>query len=355
MRLRPRTLGLAAALAISSAVVAGAAPATAAPDVELKAASVGRVYGADRIGTAVAASKSFTGGQAKAVVLARADDYADSLAAAPLASDLGGPLLLTGSGSLDPAVSAAISDVLVQGGTVYLLGGEKALSANVGTQVRALGKVGDVRRVAGGDRFGTAVEIAKLLPTAKSVAVVTGWNFPDGLSAGALMGVVDVDTDHSIGVVLLSDGRSLGRTTSDYLAGRTFTNKLAIGGDARTAVAGDTSGWVPLVGSDRYDTSARVAATFTSDSFFTDATTIVGVATGEGWADALSGSALLAYGGGPLLLTARDGLPSSTTGALKALQADAKKNGETVEQALVFGGPNVVGTAVDGQIGSALQ
>jgi putative cell wall-binding protein len=351
MRLRPRTLGLAAALAVSSALVAGAAPASAAnPDLV-----VSRVFGADRIGTAVAASKSFTGGKAKAVVLARSDSYADSLAAAPLASDLGGPLLLTGSGALDGTVAAAIGDVLADGGRVYLLGGEKALSSAVADQVRALGNVGGVERIAGADRFETAVKIAQKLPEAKSVAVVTGWNFPDGLSAGALMGVVDTDTGHSIGVVLLTDGRSMGTATSNYLAGREFTTKIAVGGDAYTATTGNSTGWSALVGKSRYETSALVANQFTSSAYFEDSTSVVGIATGQNWADALSGSALLAYGGGPLVLTEPGALPAASADALKSLQADAVSQGETVKQALIFGGNSVVNAAVDGQVTAALQ
>ena len=353
MRLRPRTLGLAAAFAITSALVAGAAPVTAsAANPALK---VSRVSGADRIGTAVSASKSFSGGGAKAVVLARSDDYADSLGAAPLASDVGGPLLLTGSGALDPSVADAIQDVLVQGGKVYLLGGERALSTNVANQVRALGKVGSVQRVAGADRFATAVEIAKLLPAAKTVALVTGWNFPDGLSAGALMGVVDTTSGHSIGVVLLSEGRTVGATTANYLASRPFTTKIAIGGDAVTAASATSTGWAQLVGADRYATSALVAGQFTSSAFFEDSTATVGIATGQGWADALAGSALLAYGGGPLLLSAPDTVPDVTRKALQDLQADAVRSGGNVTQALVFGGTGVLKDTVLDQVTSALQ
>ncbi|NAZ77003.1 hypothetical protein GTQ99_16465 [Kineococcus sp. T13] len=359
MRLRPRTLGLAAALTVGAAVLTGAAPATANPaprEVELKAASVSRVFGSDRIGTAIASAKSFSGGQAAAVVLARADNYADSLAAAPLASDVGGPLLLTGSGALDGAVAATVQDVLRQGGTIYLLGGEAALSAGVAAQVDALGKVGRVQRVSGSDRYATAVEVAKLLPQARTAAVVTGQNFPDGLSAGALMGVVDKASGHSIGVVLLTEGTTLGRATSDYLAGRSFSTKVAIGGAAVTAVASaGQSGWGQLSGSDRYATSALVAEQFSSTAFFTDATTIVGIATGEGWADALSGSALLAYGGGPLLLTQPAGLPGATTEALRSLQRDARGKGSEVTRALVFGGESAVRGTVDGQVAGALQ
>ncbi|MCI2238217.1 cell wall-binding repeat-containing protein [Paenibacillus sp. TRM 82003] len=359
MRLRPRPLALAAALAVA-VVGGGAAPAGAEPgDAQLKATTVSRISGADRIATAVQAARSFSGQKADAVVLARADSFADSLAAAPLASDAGGPLLLTPSGGLDATVADTVRDVLAPGGTVYLLGGTSALSGAVEQSVRSLGVAGTVRRVAGTDRFGTAVEVAKLLPEATSVSVVTGWNFPDGLAAGALMGVVDSETEHSVGLVLLSDGNELGATTAGYLGTRNFATKIAIGGPAAVAVSGQ-AGWAPIAGADRYDTSARLARQFTSNGFFEDATTIVGIATGEGWADALSGSALLAYGGGPLLLTQPGQLPGVTATALRDLQADARAtqddqgNPLEVGTALVFGGTNAVQDAVLTEIRDAL-
>jgi len=358
MRLRPRSLGFAALAASSCLLVGAAAPAAlAAPgDVGLKAASVQRVAGTGRVETAIAAAASFSGGKADAVVLARSDKFADSLAAAPLASDRGGPLLLTTPGGLQPQVADAIRDVLKPGGTVYLLGGTAALSAGVESAVRATAGVGTVTRVQGADRYATAVSVAKLLPAATDVALVTGVNFPDGLAAGALMGVVDSSTNHSLGVVLLTNDGTMPQATRDYVTSAGFATKgtvLAVGGQAVQASAG-VAGATPVAGSSRYDTAAAVAKLFSSQQFFTDATQLVGVATGENWPDALAGSALLAYGGGPLVLTKGTTLPDASADALRTLQADARSAGG-VKQALVFGGSDVVSDAVAGQVGTALQ
>ncbi|WP_432574695.1 cell wall-binding repeat-containing protein [Kineococcus sp. SYSU DK005] len=351
MRLAPRPLALAAALA-AAVVGAAAAPAGAAPgDVELKA-TVSRVAGADRVATAIAAAASFSGQQADAVVLTRSDTYADALAGAPLASDKAGPLLMTSRTALQPEVSTAIRDVLRPGGTVYLLGSTSALSAEVESAVRALGF--PVQRVQGADRFGTAVEIAKLLPQASAVSVVTGWNYPDGLSAGALMGVVNEVTNHSVGAVLLTEGNTLGAATAGYLAGRSFNTKIAIGGLASVAVEGQP-GWARLAGGDRYETSALIAQQFTSTGFFEDATTTVGVATGENWPDALAGAGLLAYGGGPMVLTRPGDLPAASREALTSLQADARAQGTEVDEVLVFGDERAVSAGVAGAVGDALR
>ncbi|WP_432546404.1 cell wall-binding repeat-containing protein [Kineococcus sp. SYSU DK004] len=353
MRLRPRPLAAAAALALSAGLALGsAAPASAA-------VTPSRIAGPDRVATAIAAATpTFSGGRAAAVVLARQDTFADSLAAAPLASDRGGPLLLTPSDRLPDAVARSIRDVLRTGGTVFLLGGQNALSAQVESAVRALPGVGTVRRVAGADRYATAVEVAKLLPGSTDVALVTGRNFPDGLSAGALMGVVGTGSSRALGVVLLTDDGVLPAVTRDHLAQRRTADSVvvAVGGQAvRAASAAGLPGVVPLAGNDRYETSAAVAQLFASNSYFEDSTTVVGIATGENWPDALAGSALLAYGGGPLVLTARDGLPPASATALTALQRDARGTGRPIVDALVFGGPGVVSDNAVSQVAAALR
>ncbi|GAA4990722.1 cell wall-binding repeat-containing protein [Kineococcus glutinatus] len=359
MRSRPRTPVLSALTASTCllAVVTAATPAGAAPGVGTKAApAVNRVYGGDRIATAINASAAFDDGEAGAVVLARSDDFADALAAAPLASDRGGPLLLTPRAGLSPAVGAEIRRVLRPGGTVYLLGGTGALSADVERAVRDLGVA--VERVQGGNRYETAVAVARLMPGAANAAVVTGLAFPDGLAAGALMGMEDERTDNTFGVVLLSAGPTLPAATRDYLDTRDFARTgyvVAVGGDAVRATEGLAPGrLVALAGANRYETSAKVAtATLSSGDFFETPGRAVGVATGEDWPDALAGAALMGYAAGPLLITRRTSLPTETRDALVALGDDAASVGG-VTTALVFGGPAAVSTDQDAAISAAL-
>ncbi|GAB7192293.1 hypothetical protein NUM3379_30020 [Kineococcus sp. NUM-3379] len=352
MRAQPRLAALAAltTTACLAATVAGAAPASAAPQVQ-------RVFGENRIQTAVNASvTTFADGAAANVVLARSEDFADSLAAGPLASDRGGPLLLTPRASLAPAVATEIRRALTPGGTVYLVGGAGALSPETETAVRNLGV--KVQRVQGANRYATAVEVARLMPGADNVAVVTGLNYPDGLSAGALMGVQDNSSGETVGVVLLSQGATMPAVTRDYIVQRNFVETgyvVAVGGDAVRASREFERSFLPVAGTDRYDTSARVARQFLSGgAFFEDAGTSVGIATGENWPDALAGSAVMGFTAGPLLLTRRAALPAVTVEALRALREDAARNSSAVETALVFGGTGAVSADQDGAIAAAL-
>src|SRR5450432_4692281 len=162
--------------AIGLAVSSPTAVAAALP------ASVHRISGDTRLATAIAASQDqfATSGSAKAVVLTRADTYPDALAGVPLPARVGAPLLLTASSSLDPTVRAEIVRLLPAGATVYILGGTAAVSPAVQTTITGLGFT--VQRIAGADRFATAVAVAVALGQPTTVFEATGLNFPDAVA-----------------------------------------------------------------------------------------------------------------------------------------------------------------------------
>jgi putative cell wall-binding protein len=263
------------------------------------------------------------------VVLARADDFADELAGGPLAARFQGPLLLTPSAGLTAAVETELQRVLATGHTVYLLGGADAISATVGTDLQALGYV--PMRVDGVDRYDTAVKIANILGDPPTVFEVDGTNFPDGLSAGPAAAL-------SHGVILLTAGRIEAPETAQYIATHPNDVRYAIGGPAATA---DPTAQ-PLVGADRYATSIVVAnQLFASPS-------IVAIASGVAFPDALAGGALAGIDGAPMLLVPRNvPLPAS-------MQSYFNKYSNTVQSAWLFGGTAAVSTPVATAIAQAL-
>ena len=290
-----------------------------------------RLAGADRVATAVAVSQDeFAAPQsASAVVLARGDEFADALTGGPLAVAKKGPLLLTSSGSLDPSTSAEISRVLAPGGPVYLLGGPSALSTAVQAQVVALGFT--VVRIAGSDRYGTAVAVAAALGNPTTVLEASGADFPDALAAGPAASV-----EHA--AILLTVGSSQANSTAAYLAAHPGT-RFAVGGPAATA---DPTA-VAIVGTDRYATSAAVAR-----AFFPDATSF-GVATGTGFADALSGGALSGARSQPTLL-----LP--TTGAIpESVHAFVATHAGGVVAVQAFGGTTAVSASSIAALSAAMS
>jgi len=302
----------------------GGGGGAAAPVVA--AAPVTRVAGTDRIATAVAVSQdSFPAGNAGAVVLARGDDYPDALVGGPLAAAKNAPLLLTEGSTLPAATASEIKRVLPAGGTVYVLGGTSAVPATVASQLTSLGY--SVVRYSGADRYATAVAVAKALGTPATVLLATGTNFPDALAAGPAAA-------HVHGAILLTNGSTVPTETAAYLAGAHTT--YAIGGPAAAAVPSATA----IVGTDRYATAAAVATKFFPSS------TVVGVATGAGFPDALAGGAQLALIGAPLLLSSQTSVPTSTSTYLNADHG-------ALTNVYVYGGTEVLGTSIVGQLTAA--
>ncbi len=208
-----------------------------------------RIGGEDRIETSVAISQaSFpTAGSAKAVVLARADDFADALAGTPFAVHEGGPLLVTGPAKLDIRVSQEIRRVLAPDGQVFVLGGAKAVSPVVVDDLVGIGL--NPVRIEGTDRFDTALQIAARFGAPLRVLLCSGLSFPDALSAGAAAAA-------SRGLVLLTNGAFLPPAVAQYLADHPGAEYFAVGGPA--AQAAPTA--MPIVGVDRFDTAVQVAA-----------------------------------------------------------------------------------------------
>jgi hypothetical protein len=326
-----------------------------------------RWAGSDRIGTAVTVSQQLwpntTGNGsdfyapgdkrplAKAAVLSRSDQFADALGGSALAAHDGGPLLLTETAALNQATARELTRTLAPGSTVYLLGGEKALSPAVFTAVQKLGF--NPQRVAGDTRFTTSVAIAQQMagdmkdsgghPAVQRVLLATAKDFPDALAAGTAAGATP-DT-----VLVLTDGTAMPAATSTFLHQWAGTpagaNVYPVGGAANTA-AKTLGGGVPagnlklngLVGATRYETAALVAHQFFGA---TGTPHMYGVATGMNWADALSGGAAMGTLDGPLLLTPPASLAPATRGFLNDEQA-----GGSIDVGVVLGGTAAVANSV---------
>jgi len=314
-------------LVVKVAAAAACTPGSVTPS---PVGIISRLAGATRDATSVAVSQATyqAAGSAGAVVLASDAGYPDALAGTPLAVSKHGPLLLTTPAGLDLAVGTEIGRVLPKGGTVYLLGGDAALASVVDSQIQALGDV--PQRVAGADRFATAVAIAGVLGDPHTVLEATGLDFPDGLSAGAAAAKAG-------GAVLLSDGSTQAPETATYLAAHPGDTVTAVGGPAALADPSATA----LVGADRFATAVMVAV-----QFFAEPTT-VGLASGLGFPDALAGGAGIGAGGGPLLLVPACGaLPSSLASYLSSVHG-------SVTGGTLYGGTGVVGDDVLAELDQA--
>ncbi len=189
-------------------------------------------------------------------------------------------------------------------------------------------------RVAGGDRFETAAEIAleRFDPGAVEVVyLATGADFPDALAGGPLAAVDGAP-------ILLTSRDSLPADTREALATLGPDRVVALGGpavvsDATLTAAGGAAGGATtgrLSGGDRFATAAAIADALPPSD-------VAYLATGTNFPDALSGGAATA--GAPILLVTPTSLPEATRESLEDLRPGRviALGGETVVSATVLG------------------
>ncbi len=267
----------------------------------------GRIEGSDRYETAVEISQDHFD-SADTAVLATGRIFPDGLSASGLAGAYNAPVLLTAPDAL-PAV---VAQELVRLGVshVIICGDGRAISSGVANAVAALGDI-DVERIGGRDRYETATMMADEIVAVTGedpalVFVARGDTFPDALA------VSPIAWSRSAPVLLVRPGE-LPRYTIDYfidtLAG-TKTRTVIVGGEA--AVSSGVQSMIAALGvalddrisgADRYETACEVALWADDMGFATFGVT--GVATGETFADALTGGPGIGASGGVLLLNPR--------------------------------------------------
>jgi len=267
-----------------------------------------RIYGNTLYDTAVEISKKGWD-YAPVVVLATGRNFPDALTGTVLAHKVDGPLLLTESDHLNPAVAEELQRLRTK--EVYLLGGEVALSGAVEQSLKDQGIL--PKRLAGWDQYGTAAVIAGMAtPSSTQAFLVNGERFADALSISSYAAA------HGIPVLL---------TRTDVLPPETATALAQLGVQQVTIIGGkgiikDTvveqlsklpqpvTVTARYAGYDQYETNTAVLNQLPFE------TSNVYVATGENFPDALAGAALAAKDNAPILLLPREQLGSYTTAYL---------------------------------------
>lgn len=158
--------------------------------------TVTRIQGVNRYDTAAKVASEIARLEGpdfvRAAFVARGDQFADALAVSPLAFRQRMPVLLTYPGSLAPETRTAIAQLGIE--DVYIAGGTAAVTDAVKGAIDAVpGTTRPVVRLAGGNRYATAVAIAeygidRYWVTPGFVGFATGTDFPDALGGGAVCG-----------------------------------------------------------------------------------------------------------------------------------------------------------------------
>ncbi|WP_370327779.1 cell wall-binding repeat-containing protein [Euzebya sp.] len=198
---------------------------TVAEELDQAGYAVERAFGASRFETATEIA-DLAAADADTVLIARAfadpgaadptQAFADALAAGGWAAENRWPILLTQTDVLTGTTRDWLADHDVE--QAFILGGTAAVSDAVATELASL--VGDVERVAGADRFETAIEVAakRGADSAADAARVTLVEAQDadawagGFASAAHSAAFDAP-------VVLANGSGLPDATEDWLGG----------------------------------------------------------------------------------------------------------------------------------------
>jgi len=216
---------------------------------------------------------------------------------------------------------------------IVIVGGEGVVSAAVFSALDALPFGPIVRRVAGVDRYATSQAIARdAFGSATNAYIATGLNFPDALSAGPASAKLG-------GPVILVRGNAatVDAATLDLLADLGVSNVRIAGGTGVVSAGIAAQLDLPYTvirnsGVDRYATALAI-----NENAFTSETRAF-LATGEGFADALTGAAMAAVFGNPLYVSPKACLPAATLGSIQGLG---------VATLVLLGGPGALSLAVE--------
>ncbi|MEE3382851.1 MAG: cell wall-binding repeat-containing protein, partial [Anaerovoracaceae bacterium] len=257
-------------------------------------------------------------------VIASGINFPDALAGAYLAGQKGAPLLLA-SAAEATNVADYIKKNMEEDGTVYILGGEVAVPADMEAALTKAG-IKNVKRLKGDNRYLTNLEILKEAGVDyEDLLVCAGGGYADSLSASATGRPVLL-----VGNKLLPEQKEYLESIKDKFSG----NVYAIGGekvvtnDVFKEVCAYAKGEKErLAGSNRYLTSKAVA-----DKFFQVTSGKVVLAYAQNYPDGLAGGPLAYYMNAPLLLV--------DTNHIDAAKEYAAARGAV--KCIVLGGPGLI-------------
>ncbi len=299
-----------------------------------------RLSGATRIETAVAISQYQFPNGAPTAYLARSDVFADAVAGGVLTD---GPILLVPTcGAVPQIVLTEIARLGVD--DVFALGGTAAVCDQVLTDATAAASGASSGRVAGPDRFSTAVAISQrefpLPGPARNAFLARADVFADAVAAGVLTSgpILLVPQCGDIPTVVLDEIQRVMPNGVYALGGQAAVcdATLAEGGSAYAL----TQTVSRLAGPTRIDTAVAIS----QFEFAANGADVVFLARQDVLADAVAAGSLT---GGPVLLVPTCGdLPTAVAAEISRVGAD---------QAIALGGINAICADMLTQAGAVIS
>ena len=152
-------------------------------------------------------------------VIVNGDNFPDAMSAAPLAKKYNAPILLTEANTLNPYTSSELSRLNVQ--NVFIIGGQAVVSQSIEDALKARGI--KVTRLAGQDRYDTALQVAAKLGKPKEIAVVNADDFHDGMSIASIAAIKGMP-------IILTSKDYMPTSVQNYLKSNNKVNQVYVVG-----------------------------------------------------------------------------------------------------------------------------
>lgn len=251
-----------------------------------------RIAGYTQYDTSAQIAKQGWPNGSKWAIIVNGENFADALVAAPLAKKVNAPILLTGKDSLPSTIKQTVKDLGIT--DYFIVGGYSAVSKNIQIEMNSLGAMIKFR-LSGNDMYETSSMVAQQFLGVSEIILATGNDYSDALSIASYAASKQIP-------ILLVDKDSVDSHIFSYFVNRLKNLKTTyvIGGTGVISenVANQFPNPIRISGNDKYDTNLAVLKMFNDDFNFEN----VFVATGNGFADALSGSVYAASQSAPILL-----------------------------------------------------
>lgn len=254
-------------------------------------------------------------------IIASGEGFADALSAAPLAKKYNAPILLTEKNQLNNDVKNELKNLQVK--NVIIIGGSGTISKNVETELKNLGI--NIDRIFGDDRYKTSLKIAEKIGLNNGVVVTNGLGYADALAMASIAATKQMP-------ILLTPSDKLTSDTMEFLNKNSYDKSYVVGGSAVVSdnIKNSLKNPTRLSGDDRYKTNVAILNHFKQDLNLKD----VYIASGNGYADALSGSALASKNKSPIILM--------NESVNKSTQDFVNENKSNFKNVTIFGGEGAV-------------
>ncbi|WP_440707880.1 cell wall-binding repeat-containing protein [Herbiconiux sp. YIM B11900] len=334
----PAALMLIAALGVQPAQAESLSPKPCVPDSGA-VSGVSRTAGADRFEVSANLSMNNFFPYVDEVFIASGLNFADALSGSAVAGYRQAPMLLVGGGSEAPAVIRSELSRL-KPKKIIVVGGPASVSVELEHGLSQFAP--SVVRVSGADRYEVSANLASLGygTGTETIYVASGDVFPDALSAAAAAG-------DEPGPVVLVQRDAIPPAVEQYLRhDASLTQIVMIGGPSTisSSVALQLSRFARvqgIPGADRFAVSAA-----TSANHFCADRSMVFIASGEVFPDALSGSAVAIQWGSPVLLVSKNDISFQVEQELRRLNP---------QHITVLGGENTISKSLEEKLANYLR